>query len=116
MSSRADKAPRLPVLGLARFGSRERCALATVDDIIAAVCRAHGITRSDLLSQRRYQHLFHARCVAAHLLRAHAGLNPGRIGMVLGMRDRTTIVHGLNRVSGDHARFAPLIARAQNLL
>jgi hypothetical protein len=87
-----------------------------VDGIILAVCHALGLTRPELLSKHRHAHLFEARCVAAFLLRARTGLKPGRIGMVLGGRDRTTILHGLNRVREEAERFAPLIRRAEALL
>lgn len=69
----------------------------TPTDVINAVCEAFGVSRMDLLSQRRHRHLADARIAVSVILRETTPLSYPRIGQLLN-RDHTTVLHHLRKL------------------
>jgi len=67
-----------------------------ITDYIASVCNRFGITDEQLKSNSRISVLVMARTVIAKRLRKE-GLSTPSIGMLLGGRDHTTVIHYLNK-------------------
>lgn len=63
---------------------------------LLAVSKLTGFSVDELKGEGRNQPLVHARWAVAYLLRKR-GWTARRIGILLGNRDHTTILHALNR-------------------
>ena len=66
---------------------------------LKSVAGYYGVSPSQMASPRRTQDIAWARQVAMYVLRHKCRLPYKVIGMLLGGRDRSTIVHGIKRVS-----------------
>jgi chromosomal replication initiator protein len=69
------------------------------DRIMKAVCQHFEVTVADLCSPRRPQALSFARQSAMFLLRERTELSLSEIGVLLGGRDHTTILHGVRKIA-----------------
>lgn len=67
---------------------------APSEKIIQSVCRYYGLTKSELLSERRLRAYAYPRFVAMHLMRRE-GLSYQQIARRLKRKDHTTVIHGL---------------------
>ena len=70
-------------------------------DVIRTVCQCFGISREQLCSKSRSREIVRPRQVAAYLLRQMGGASLNQIGTLLGGKDHTTILHGLEKVEKD---------------
>lgn len=61
--------------------------------IIAVVARYYSLTQATLLSSARRKSLVHARAIVVYLARLLTGLSYAQIGLGLGRRDHSTIMH-----------------------
>ena len=69
-------------------------------EAIMDACASHfGLTRDDLLSQRRNREIAGTRQLAMYLIRELTQLSTTRIGEVFGGRDHTTVMHACDKVS-----------------
>lgn len=65
------------------------------DTIVAAVCIAMRIDKSELLSQSRKKHHSWGRFICYYLLRNTTKMSLKDIGYLFGGRDHTTVIYGL---------------------
>ena len=70
-------------------------------DVIGIVCRRFEISREQLCSTSRERGIVLPRQIAAYLLRQMGNNSLNQIGMLLGGKDHTTILHGLNKIEKD---------------
>lgn len=82
----------------------------TVRDICRATCRYFDVNMLDFVSQRRHASLVRARHVAMYLSRHHTTRSLPEIARVMGGRDHTTILHGVNKIAAKLADDAELRA------
>lgn len=68
------------------------------DEIIKNTCSFYGIKETQLKSPKRDARLVRARQVCMYLLKREMGLTFVEIGNLLGGRDHTTIMHGVEKV------------------
>ena len=68
------------------------------DDIISNICAYYKIKPTQIKSARRDALLVRARQVAMYILKKDLGLTFVEIGNILGGRDHTTIMHGVEKV------------------
>lgn len=68
------------------------------EDIIESTCRYYNIKSTQLKGPKRDASLVRARQVTMYLLKKELGLTFVEIGNVLGGRDHTTIMHGVEKV------------------
>ncbi len=69
------------------------------EKVLEAVTQAYGITLQELRSKGRAKRIAVPRQVAMYLLRQEAGISLPRIGVLLGGRDHSTIMHGVRKVA-----------------
>jgi chromosomal replication initiator protein len=67
--------------------------------LLKLVCETYGVTLKELSGKTRTQNLVTPRHLAMYLLRQDLGLNLETIGQLLGGRDHTTIMHGIEKVA-----------------
>jgi chromosomal replication initiation ATPase DnaA len=77
-------------------------------EIVTEVIHKHGITRKELKSDSRMGHYVAARQELSYRLREECCLSLPQIGMILGGKDHTTVLHGCRRYA------AKLAAEASN--
>ena len=68
------------------------------DEIIKNVCYFYKVKSTQLKSPKRDAFLVRPRQVAMYLLKKELGLTFSEIGNLLGGRDHTTIMHGVEKV------------------
>lgn len=68
------------------------------DDVIDYVCSYYNIKQTQLKGPKRDASLVKARQVCMYLLKSELGLTHVEIGNLLGGRDHTTIMHGVEKI------------------
>ncbi|WP_423226147.1 chromosomal replication initiator protein DnaA [Candidatus Amarolinea aalborgensis] len=74
-------------------------AKPTSESILTCVCAYYQVERSALLSTSRARSIVWPRHVAMYLLRSELDLSLPQIGRLLGDRDHTTVMHGVEKVT-----------------
>ncbi|MCM1038549.1 MAG: chromosomal replication initiator protein DnaA [Roseburia sp.] len=69
--------------------------------IINVVAEYFGITPDDIMSKKRNSELVQARQIVMYLCRDLTGESLSGIGKLLGKKDHTTVIHGVNKISGE---------------
>lgn len=82
-------------LGLMQEEKREH---VHAEDVLKGVCDFYGIKPTQLRGPKRDANLVKARQVAMYLLKEELGLTYVEIGGLLGGRDHTTIMHGVDKI------------------
>lgn len=70
------------------------------DDIIDCVCEFYRIKPTQLKGPKRDASLVKARQITMYLLQKELGITLVEIGNILGGRDHTTVMHGVNKIEG----------------
>lgn len=68
------------------------------DDVINAVCKYFDLKPTQLKGSKRTASLVRARHICMYLLKERLGLTYSDIGNILGGRDHTTVMHGVDKV------------------
>lgn len=68
------------------------------DDVIRIVCEYYNIKQTQLKGAKREAHLVKARHICMYVLKEDLGLTLAEIGNLLGGRDHTTIMHGIEKI------------------
>ncbi|PZQ79304.1 MAG: chromosomal replication initiator protein DnaA [Ancylobacter novellus] len=71
-----------------------------LDDILRLITRHYGISRADLLSQRRTANLVRPRQIAMYLAKTLTLRSLPEIGRRFGGRDHTTVLHAVRKLTG----------------
>ncbi len=71
--------------------------------IISATCRRFGVTPEDLRSASRAQEIVLPRQIAAYLLRKINRSSLNQIGRLMGGRDHSTVLHGIEKIEKEIA-------------
>jgi chromosomal replication initiator protein len=67
--------------------------------LLEAVSACHGVPLQALAGKSRARPIAEARHVAMYLLREDAGLALKQVGLLLGHRDHSTVIHGVQKIS-----------------
>lgn len=70
--------------------------------IIDAVAEYFGLTAGQVCGKARDRQLVHARHIAMYLLREDAHRPLSEVGKILGNRDHSTVLHGLNKLQDSY--------------
>ena len=73
----------------------------TPESIIHVVCDHFSISRDDLVGSKRNKELVYPRHITMYLMRNMTNTSLEQIGAILGGRDHTTVLHGINKISTD---------------
>lgn len=79
-------------------GPSEKTARVHAEDVINYVCTFYNIKATQIKGPKRDASLVRARQVAMYLLKENLGLTHVEIGNLLGGRDHTTIMHGVEKI------------------
>ena len=70
------------------------------EEIIKSICDFYNIKSTQLKSAKRDARLVRARQVCMYVFKKEGGLTYSEIGNLLGGRDHTTIMHGVDKIEG----------------
>ncbi len=77
-----------------------RAERISVDQVIDIVCRYYSVTAEAIASSSRKSTIAYPRQVAMYLARTETEASLPQIGVALGNRDHTTILHGYEKING----------------
>ena len=73
----------------------------TADSIIQVVAEQYGINSSDITSTKKSKNIAYPRQIVMYLCRDILSISLTDIGKVLGGRDHTTVMHGIEKITTD---------------
>lgn len=73
----------------------------TPEFIIQVVADHFGLSTSDIMSQKRNKDIVHPRQIVMYLCRSMTAAGLQDIGKILGGRDHTTVIHGIDKIKAD---------------
>lgn len=73
----------------------------TPDKIMDKVSTFYNVTKNDLIGKRRTQSLVVPRQIAMYLCSKLTDMNPAMIGRTFGNKDRTTVVHNVQKIENN---------------
>lgn len=82
------------VTKLVRFSNKT----ITLSNIINAVCRYYKVTQKDINSSSRKANIVRARQVSMYLAQKHTSMSSTQIGVAIGRRDHSTVLHSCNQI------------------
>lgn len=82
------------------LGELKRIYTPSIDEIIGLVAGYFGLSKIEIISQRRTQVLYVPRQIVMFLAREVTTLSYEQIGKLLGNRDHSTIQHGFKKIEG----------------
>ncbi|MEM1370773.1 MAG: chromosomal replication initiator protein DnaA [Pseudomonadota bacterium] len=72
-----------------------------IDDILRIISRHFGVSKSDLLSQRRHRSVVWPRQIGMYLAKKMTSRSLPDIGRRFGGRDHTTVLHAIRKIEGE---------------
>lgn len=70
----------------------------TVEDIVCHVCQHYGVKPKDITSNKRTRPVVQVRQLAMFLCKKYTGLSLSQIGLHIGKRDHSTVIHSCNLI------------------
>ena len=70
----------------------------TIDDILEKVCHHYGVSQQSAFSKSRKRNYVQVRQVSMYLPQKHTKLSAARIGLLIGNRDHSTVIHSCNTI------------------
>ncbi|MGB3330382.1 MAG: chromosomal replication initiator protein DnaA, partial [Thermomicrobiales bacterium] len=111
---------QLAMEALSDLATASRTGAIRTDDVIGAVLAHYQVTEKDLFGRQRKREIVLPRQVAMYLLREETDSSLSEIGAILGGRDHTTIIHGIEKIENlletDVALRGHLMAIRESLL
>ncbi len=72
-----------------------------IEDILRIISRHFGVSKSDLLSQRRHRSVVWPRQIGMYLAKQMTARSLPEIGRRFGNRDHTTVLHAIRKIDGE---------------
>lgn len=69
--------------------------------IVEKVAKYYQLTPKEMCSKSRVAHIKNARQVAMYMLSKELGMSTPKIAMEVGVKDHTTVMHGIKKIEGD---------------
>ena len=75
--------------------------VVTAKQIVETVARSYDLSVKEMCSKSRVAHIKNARQVAMYLLSEELGMSTTKIALEVGVKDHTTVMHGVKKISQD---------------
>ena len=72
-----------------------------IEDILRIVSRHFGVSKGDILSQRRHRSVVWPRQIGMYLAKQLTARSLPEIGRRFGNRDHTTVLHAIRKIEGE---------------
>ena len=76
----------------------DKSKVITPQLIIDTVCEQYGTKKEDILSKKRNSDIVLPRQIIMYLCRIHTDSSLEEIGKLLGKKDHTTVMNGINKI------------------
>ncbi|MEL6746293.1 MAG: helix-turn-helix domain-containing protein, partial [Pseudomonadota bacterium] len=86
-----------------------------IEEIIKLVSKHYGVTRTDILSQRRHRSIVKPRQIAMYLAKNLTSRSLPEIGRRIGGRDHTTVLHAVRKIDRELGSDATLGEEVEEL-
>lgn len=86
------------ILRLLGDKAREDASSFRPDDVIGSICSYYGIKSTQIKGAKRDASLVLPRHICMYILKEEAGLSFVEVGNLLGGRDHTTVIHGVEKI------------------
>jgi chromosomal replication initiator protein len=73
----------------------------TPEDILSMVAEHYGVTEKDIIGNKRSNKIVIPRQIAMYLCRELTGTSLKGIGKIIGNRDHTTVMHGIEKIENE---------------
>ena len=70
----------------------------SIEEVLTTVASFYGVTRAELLGRSRSREMVHPRQIVMYLAREELQISLPQIGEVLGGRDHTTVIYGVEKI------------------
>ena len=87
--------------GFSTGGSDKRRGAVSPKQIVQAVANYYELPVKEMCGKSRVFHIKNARQVAMYLLSEELGLSTTKIALEVGVKDHTTVMHGVNKIRDD---------------
>lgn len=97
----------------------KRKTTPTTDDIQKVVCTHYGISKVDMVSERKTREVILPRQIAIYLAKAMTGRSLPEVGRRFGGRDHTTVLHAVKKIQKmveENPEFAAKVRKIQGQL
>jgi chromosomal replication initiator protein len=71
----------------------------SIEEVMTTVGAFYGVTRDELLGRSRSKEMVHPRQVVMYLAREELQITLPQIGEILGGRDHTTVMYGVDKIT-----------------
>jgi chromosomal replication initiator protein len=71
----------------------------SIEEVLTTVASFYGVTRAELLGRSRSREMVHPRQVVMYLAREELQITLPQIGEILGGRDHTTVMYGVEKIT-----------------
>jgi chromosomal replication initiator protein len=71
-----------------------------IEDILRIVSRHYGVSKNDILSERRHRSVVWPRQIGMYLAKQMTARSLPEIGRRFGNRDHTTVLHAIRKIEG----------------
>ena len=86
-----------------------------IEDILKIVSRHYGVSRNDILSERRHRSVVWPRQIGMYLAKQMTARSLPEIGRRFGNRDHTTVLHAIRKIEGQISANAQLKDEIEDL-
>ena len=86
-----------------------------IEDILKIVSRHYGVSRNDILSERRHRSVVWPRQIGMYLAKQMTARSLPEIGRRFGNRDHTTVLHAIRKIEGQISSNAQLKDEIEDL-
>ena len=76
----------------------DKTKVITPQLIIDTVCEQYGTKKDDIISKKRNSEIVLPRQIIMYLCREHTDASLEEIGKILGKKDHTTVMSGINKI------------------
>ena len=74
---------------------------ASAKQIVEKVAKYYGLTTKEMCGKSRVSHIKTARQVAMFLLSNELSMSTPKIALEVGVKDHTTVMHGIKKINAD---------------
>ena len=69
--------------------------------VVERVAKYYQLTTKEMCGKSRVAHIKNARQVAMYILSKDLGMSTPKIALEVGVKDHTTVMHGIKKIDGD---------------
>lgn len=85
----------------ANIASSGRAKSVSPKQVVEKVAKYYQLTPKEMCSKSRVAHIKNARQVAMYILSKDLSMSTPKIAMEVGVKDHTTVMHGIKKIEGD---------------